>query len=482
MRLRIQTIGLLLVGLVVSAAWLVILRLKGVPVLVLVLYGLLLLGLLGWRRRVLALAVGASTLALYFAVVFHRGDIPVLLGLTAAAFLVGASVVRTRRRDVPSRRAFLLGGVGVVLGVLTGVSAVWTSRRQRDWLVRVEQERAAAIRAPGRRRRVVDGAVRVFPLHTGDTVVTFGQFYGGLDGWEGLHGYLRTLLDKTQIVVPIYTYLIDHPRHGLLMVDAGINWEQAHDHDGYYSGASRLLTERDEYRLAIEQDLPVRVARLGYDIGDVSTVFLTHVHDDHAGGLRYLPGAEVVLDRRDWDDGVRYPYSFGLVEDSLSFPRFDSGAFGAFPRSQDHFGDGSVILLPTPGHSPGHMCVLLRMDVGNVLFVGDTLYTVPHLAVDQVRQMTIGGVDTVHQVEAARRIQSLLAAEPDTVPLFAHDNTRYQHDLVASVFAGGRPGAAGFRRLRQHLATVLTPDWRLRLGHTPSFVAADEGPGRVEFR
>lgn len=145
-------------------------------------------------------------------------------------------------------------------------------------------------------------------------------------------------------------------------------------------------------------------------------------------------------------------------------------------------GDGSVILLPTPGHSPGHMCVLLRMDAGNVLFIGDTLYTVPHLAVDQVRQMTIGGVDTVHQVEAARRIQSLLAAEPDTVPLFAHDNTRYQHDLVASVFSGRRPGAAGFRRLRQHLATVLTPDWRLRPGHTPSFVAADEGPGRVEFR
>ncbi|MFD0475651.1 TetR family transcriptional regulator [Nonomuraea thailandensis] len=151
----------------------------------------------------------------------------------------------------------------------------------------------------------------------------------------------------------------------------------------------------------------------------------------------------MVLDRRDRDHGVLYPHSFGLVEDNLSFPAFDSGPFGAFPDSQDHFGDGSVILLPTPGHSPGHMCVLLRMDGGSVLFVGDTLYTLPHLAVDQVRRMTIGGADTARQIEAARRVQALLAAEPATVPLFAHDNTRYHADRVVPAFAGGRPGKEG---------------------------------------
>ncbi|GAA4937059.1 hypothetical protein GCM10023334_046520 [Nonomuraea thailandensis] len=97
-------------------------------------------------------------------------------------------------------------------------------------------------------------------------------------------------MDKAQIAVPVHAYLIDHPRHGVMKVDTGVNWEQAHDHDGYYDLTSRLLTERDEYRLDPGQDLRVRLARLGYDAAQVGTVFLTHVHDDHAGGLRSLPG------------------------------------------------------------------------------------------------------------------------------------------------------------------------------------------------
>ncbi|MFI9561480.1 N-acyl homoserine lactonase family protein [Nonomuraea endophytica] len=497
-------IGLLVAALAVSAVWLVVLRLKDVPLPLLAAYGLLLVGLVAgllWpgvlgrastRRRVLAflgVPVGLGTLGLYLAVVYYVTDLPVLLALAAAGCLAWAAttVLHGHRAASQTRRAFLTGGAGLVLGVLSGLSVSWVERHRRDALTRSDQPRQAAMRAEGKRSRIADGTVRVFPIHTGDTIVTYGQFYGGLDGWEGLNGYLRTLVDKTQIAVPVYAYLIDHPRHGPMLVDTGVNWEQAHDHDGYYDHnhmVSRLLTQRDEYQMAPEQDLRVHLARLGYDAKEITTVFLTHVHDDHAGGLRYLPRASVVMDRRDWEQGVLYPYSFDLVKDNLSFPAFTSGPFGAFPAGQDHFGDGSLILLPIPGHSPGHMSVLLRLETGSVLFMGDTLYTLPHLATDQVRQTTIGGADTVHQMEAARRIQNLLAADPRTVPLFAHDNTRYQSELVAAAFAQGTPGEAGLRELRTHLESVLTPDWRLRPGHAPRFVppASGTGVGQVEFR
>ncbi|MGI5290353.1 N-acyl homoserine lactonase family protein [Nonomuraea polychroma] len=502
-------IALLVLALATAAVWLVVLRLKNVPMPLLVAYGLLLAGLaagLLWpgvlgrrarRRRVLAFTgvpAGLSTLGLYLAVVYYVTDLPVLLALAAAACLAwaAAALLRARRGadgrgGRQTRRAFLLGGAGLALGAVSALSVGRVERQRRELAARGEQERQAAVRAPGTRRRITDGAVRVFPIHTGDAIVTYGQFYGGLDGWEGLNGYVRTLVDKAQIAVPVYAYLIDHPRHGLMLVDTGVNWEQARDHDGYYNHnrmVSRLLTERDEYRMSPGQDLRVRLARLGYDAKEITTVFLTHVHDDHAGGLRYLPQATVVVDRRDWEHGVLYPYSFDLVKNNLSFPAFDSGAFGAFPGSQDHFGDGGLILLPTPGHSPGHMCVLLRMDAGSVLFMGDTLYTLSHLATGQVRQMTLGGADTIHQIEAARRIQNLLAADPGTVPLFAHDNTRYQSDRVASAFAQGVLGEEGVRELRTHLQAVLTPDWRLRPGHAPRFLApaSGTGVGRVEFR
>jgi hypothetical protein len=105
-----------------------------------------------------------------------------------------------------------------------------------------------------------DGRVKVYPLHVVDTIVTYGQFYAGLSGWEGLAGYFRTLLNKEVITVPVYAYLIDHPEHGLTLVDTGVNWEQAHNHDRYYAGIlARLLTDRDEYILPNEQELKVQV-------------------------------------------------------------------------------------------------------------------------------------------------------------------------------------------------------------------------------
>ncbi|MFC5814186.1 N-acyl homoserine lactonase family protein [Nonomuraea harbinensis] len=490
-------IALAVLGLLVAAVWLVILRLKDVPPVALVTYGAVLVaflggvlwpGRLGRRRALLFLGVpaGLGTLALYFAVVFYVTDAPVLLGAVAVACLLAAlagAVRRGRGGAGPSRRALLTGGAGILLGALAGLSTGPVARHRSEIEARWRRETQAALRAPGARRPVADGRVRVFPLHVGDTVVPYGQFYGGLDGWEGLPGYVRTLVDKAQITVPVHAYLIDHPRHGLMLVDTGVNGAQAHDHDGYYRHnlASRLLTERNEYQLTPEQDLRVRVARLGYDLKDVTTVFLTHVHEDHAGGLRHLAHARVVLDRRDWEQGTLYAHTFGEVRDALVFPAYGSGPFHAFPESHDHFGDGSVVLLPTPGHSPGHLCVALRMDGGTALFLGDTLYTLPHLAVGQVRQMTVGGQATADQLEAAERVRRTLAADPAMAPLFAHDNTAYQTEAVATAFREGLPEADGFRRLRDHLGGVLTADWRLRPGHAPAF-APGEGVGRVEFR
>lgn len=218
--------------------------------------------------------------------------------------------------------------------------------------------------------------------------MTYGQFYGGLDGWEGLAGYIRTLVDKDAIEVPLYAYLIDHPDHGLMLVDTGASWEQAHDHDGYYAGLlERLLTERDEYVLPVEQELGVQLRTLGHDPADIETVFMTHVHEDHAGGLRSLPNAKVVLAEKDWEEGVLYGPSWETVEDDLGLVSYTSGPYRNFGASLDYFGDGSVRLLPTPGHSPGHTSVLLGMGGHEALFVGDTAYTLRHLAVEEVRQI-----------------------------------------------------------------------------------------------
>lgn len=63
------------------------------------------------------------------------------------------------------------------------------------------------------------------------------------------------------IVVPIHAYLIDHPDEGLILVDAGINWRQAHEHGRYYKGIARYLFDDDEYQL--DRGGPQSVAESG---------------------------------------------------------------------------------------------------------------------------------------------------------------------------------------------------------------------------
>ena len=450
------------------------------------------------RGRVAAIfgvPAGVLLALLYSLTTFHVQDIDeIVLLLFAAASLgliiglarpsvfgryLGVTVTRTRV-------AAIFGAAAVALFLLFLLTLPLLETHRLAELERADDDREKAVssvtsaQAPNN-----DGRVNVYPLRVGDTMVTYGQFYGGLSGWEGLAGYVRTLVNKDLITVPVYAYLIDHPEHGLMMVDTGISWEQAHDHDGYYAGVlARLLTDRDEYILPIEQELEVQVERLGYDFGDIETVLMTHVHDDHGGGLRSVPNVKVFLGKADWERGVLYGPSFETAEDDLELVSYTSGSFGDFDASQDVFGDGSVRLLPTPGHSPGHTSVLLRMDGYHVLFVGDHAYTLRHLAVDEVRQMTIGGAATERQVEGIRRVQELREDLPNTVILHAHDHTGYQFDLIEPFLADGGFSAGERREIEAYEAGVFTGDWRLLPGNTPRFVPpkGEEGTGRVEFR
>jgi hypothetical protein len=92
--------------------------------------------------------------------------------------------------------------------------------------------------------------IKVRPLRLGATKVPFGQFYGGLEGWRGPRALYRYATDKKHfIVVPIHAYLIEHPQDGLILVDAGINWRQTHEHGQYYKGIAHYLFDADEYQL-----------------------------------------------------------------------------------------------------------------------------------------------------------------------------------------------------------------------------------------
>ncbi len=105
------------------------------------------------------------------------------------------------------------------------------------------------------------------------------------------------------------------------------------------------------------------------------TAILSHLHQDHIGGLGELGQADIVVSQTEWDtlSGLR-PETRGLMTRHIDLPGLrwrriepeptDDPGLAPFRSCQDLFGDGSLVLLPTPGHTPGSMSLLYASRAG----------------------------------------------------------------------------------------------------------------------
>jgi glyoxylase-like metal-dependent hydrolase (beta-lactamase superfamily II) len=119
-------------------------------------------------------------------------------------------------------------------------------------------------------------------------------------------------------------------------------------------------------------------------------VVMTHLHVDHASGISEFPSSTFVISSAEWraaTTGSRpllrgyrpqhYDFAFDYRLVDFGGPRVDS--YASFGRAFDLFGDGSVRLAFTPGHTLGHMCVLARLRDRDFVIAGDAVYTVRQL-------------------------------------------------------------------------------------------------------
>jgi len=171
----------------------------------------------------------------------------------------------------------------------------------------------------------------------------------------------------TQVEVPFFFYLVEHAA-GLVLFDSGGHPDLVDDPVGRLGAAA----EDFEVQMAPGDDVVSRLATIGVAPGDVQHVAHSHLHYDHAGGIEFYPEATFYAQRRELEFAHWPPvYQRGLyVRADFDHPVTWRELAGEY----DVFGDGSVVLFPTPGHTAGHQSMLVRLPSQTIILVADAAY------------------------------------------------------------------------------------------------------------
>lgn len=156
----------------------------------------------------------------------------------------------------------------------------------------------------------------------------------------------------------------------------------------------------------------------------IKYVGISHYHRDHTGQLEAFPQATVLIGKADWDAlTAANPPSGDVKEATERRARFahwisQGGKLDALSEDKDVFGDGTVVMLSTPGHTPGHYSLLVRLkNTGNVLLSGDLAHFRENYENNQVPTWNTSRADTLASLDRFKQISRNLKA----VVIIQHD-------------------------------------------------------------
>jgi glyoxylase-like metal-dependent hydrolase (beta-lactamase superfamily II) len=232
------------------------------------------------------------------------------------------------------------------------------------------------------------------------------------------------------IDIPVPAFLIEHPGAGRILVDTGFHASVAVDPK---QNLGPLLGRLYTIEMSPEQTIAAQLRKIGVDPSDIGVVIMTHLHMDHASAIADFTEATYVLGLGEWAAfHSRFPTMGGYVKKHVAhaveyrevmYDRATVDSYSTFGRAYDLFGDGSVRLVYTPGHSRGHQSVILRLRDREVLLAGDAIYFVETL--DHERRGLF--LDDEHNWRRSlREIQLYRRENPDALIIPSHDGDLFQ--------------------------------------------------------
>ena len=233
--------------------------------------------------------------------------------------------------------------------------------------------------------------------------------------------------DRGLARLPVFVYVFEHPTRGTVLIDAGFPRRtavRAADYPGKQMSNTLGLSMEPGSAAAD------RLSEAGIAVESVTHVVLTHMHPDHVGGVEDFPGATIVVTPAEWAGRFTSgalgkpdtsPFDASIVQETP----LDAGPFGPFAAHADLFGDGALLLIDTPGHTPGHVSVLLNLPGGSFLFTGDAAWTDAHWTPEpRMKSALVRGLlehDWRANWDTQWRIRAFADANPDVTIVAGHE-------------------------------------------------------------
>ena len=239
-------------------------------------------------------------------------------------------------------------------------------------------------------------------------------------------GFLQNFAPmEPKIEIPIGFFVIKHPK-GNVVFDTGNNDKVIAD-TGYWG----KLAEVFEPKMTQDDAMDAQLAKIGLSTNDIKYVVVSHMHLDHGGNVGKFPNSTIVIQ----DDELNFamfpdePYAAGYIPDDVSVLR--SGVGASKPNSIDMlringdldlFGDGSLVIHRSPGHTKGTQMLTVRLPkTGPVILTSDAAYfrdnveknLVPNIALAYDATGIIKGYDWIRRKIATENASYFTSHDPD---------------------------------------------------------------------
>ena len=233
--------------------------------------------------------------------------------------------------------------------------------------------------------------------------------------------YIKMNQGEEDFEIPVPWFLIKHPA-GNVVIDGGNAIEAAIDKRGHWGD----VVDAYDPVMNVADNCADQCRSVGVDPQSVRYLLQSHLHLDHTGAIGHFPKAQIICQRAEYEYAFN-PHWFSkgaYIRADFDRPGLNWKFLGGeYTDNYDLFGDGTIRMIFSPGHDPGHQSFLITLPrTGPVLLTIDAAYTMDHWENKALPGLVVSSADAANSVEKLRRI----ASDTNAMVVTGHDPVNWE--------------------------------------------------------